>query len=114
MNAFDRENRPSLHPREGLQSPFLDQEIFAGQGEEEWEPRLSALEASSPFTGAFELPGAEWEENSPFREAEGLFEAEGGITGDDDRTEVRDTQIAPYRWICSVTYEKDGQTLDGG
>uniref|UniRef100_UPI0039B9B733 trypsin-like serine peptidase n=1 Tax=Albidovulum sp. TaxID=1872424 RepID=UPI0039B9B733 len=114
MNAFDRKNRPPPHPLEGLQSPFLDQEIFAGQGEEEWEPRLSALEASSPFTGAFELPGAEWEEKSPFREAEGLFEAEGGITGEDDRTEVRDTKIAPYRWICSVTYEKDGQTLDGG
>ncbi|WP_306534554.1 serine protease [Geobacter sp.] len=121
MNAFDRKNRPPPHPLEGLQSPFLDQEIFAGQGEEEWEPRLGALEAASPFPGAFELsgagsapPGAEWEEKSPFREAEGLFEAEGGITGEDDRTEVQDTKIAPYRWICSVTYEKDGQTLDGG
>ena len=28
--------------------------------------------------------------------------------------EVRDTTIPPYRWICSVSYEKDGKTLDGG
>ncbi|MCX9087485.1 MAG: hypothetical protein OIN90_07970, partial [Candidatus Methanoperedens sp.] len=128
MNAFDRKNRPP-HPHllEGLESPFLDQEFAGERGEEEWKPRLGALEAASPFLSAFELSGAgalpptaQREEESLFPEPEAeaeferLLEAEGGITGDDDRTEVRDTQIAPYRWICSVTYEKDGQTLDGG
>lgn len=128
MDAFDRKNRPPPNPLEGLESPFLDQEIFAGQGEEEWEPRLGALEAASPFLSTFELSGAgsppsgaRREEEPPFPEPEAeteverLFEAEGGITGEeDDRKEVRDTTIAPYRWICSVTYEKDGKTLGGG
>lgn len=43
-----------------------------------------------------------------------VFQAEGGLTGDDDRREVKDTKIPPYRWVCSIAYEKDGKTLNGG
>ncbi|MCI0601359.1 MAG: hypothetical protein L0Y60_17955, partial [Beijerinckiaceae bacterium] len=37
-----------------LESPFLDEELFVGDSEEEWEPRVAALVAESPFQSAFE------------------------------------------------------------
>jgi V8-like Glu-specific endopeptidase len=140
-----------------VESPFLDEELFVGESEEEWEPRVAALEAESPFKSALEEgqgpfdsaemeePVADTAELQPVeeerlggneeptselsvgkreqadafadREAEddpGRLELEQGITGEDDRVEVADTTVAPYRWICSVTYEKGGATLDGG
>lgn len=40
-------------PFAGLESPFLEQELFARQGEEEWEPRFGALEGENEFRLAF-------------------------------------------------------------
>jgi len=81
-----------------LESPFLDRELFVVEAEEESDPR----EARSD-----DVSEAEFEE-------ENLFERQAGTSGGDDRDEVSDTTIVPYKWICSVTYEKDGKTLDGG
>lgn len=86
-----------------LESPFLDRELFGGDTEEA-APRAAALSEWSPFGGVV----------LPAREAGNPLEGEGGLTGDDDRVEVGDTAAVPYRWICSITYEKDGRTLDGG
>lgn len=87
-----------------LESPFLDRELFVTETDGGAEPRAAALAGWSPFQAG--LP--------PSREGESLFEGLGGVTGDDHRQEVRDTTIVPYKWICSITYEKDGKTLDGG
>jgi hypothetical protein len=55
MAAAEEKNAPlRAQPFEGLESPFLNQEPFAGQGEEEWGAHLGALEAESPFLSAFE------------------------------------------------------------
>jgi hypothetical protein len=35
------------------ESPFLDEELFVGESEEEWEPRVAALAAESPFRRTF-------------------------------------------------------------
>jgi len=37
-----------------VESPFLDEELFVGESEEEWEPRAAALAAETPFQTAFE------------------------------------------------------------
>lgn len=39
---------------ERLESPFINQEPFAGQGEEEWGAHFGALETESPFLSTFE------------------------------------------------------------
>jgi len=101
---------------------------FAVYGFDRAEPGAEASESEAveeeepvadvePFT---EFDIAEMEQESSFEEPEmetdfeRLIEAQLGLTGVDDRVEVPDTRIQPYRWICSVTYEKDGKTLDGG
>ena len=37
-----------------VESPFLDEDHFVGESEQEWEPRVAALVAESPFRGVFE------------------------------------------------------------
>ena len=55
MNASEEKNRPlRSQPFEGLESPFLDQELYAESGEEQLEARLGALEAESPFWHTFD------------------------------------------------------------
>ncbi|MFZ0134394.1 MAG: trypsin-like peptidase domain-containing protein, partial [Desulfobacterales bacterium] len=128
MNAFEEKERPIRHrPFGGLESPFLDQELFTGQGEKEWGANLGALEGESPFLSVLEtpssddaLPGDQYEEESTELDLEAgfdpdvEFQAPGGISGVDDRREVRDTTIPPYRWVCSIAYEAGGRTLQGG
>jgi len=36
-------------PIEGLESPFLGEELFTGKSEEEWKAQLATVEAESPF-----------------------------------------------------------------
>lgn len=48
----DHLSRPD--PRGVFESPFLAEELFVGEAEPEWEARLVALEAESPFRSAFE------------------------------------------------------------
>jgi V8-like Glu-specific endopeptidase len=42
------------------------------------------------------------------------FERQYGISGGADRSEVTDTTVPPYCWICSIAFEKDDKTLGGG
>jgi V8-like Glu-specific endopeptidase len=112
-----------------LESPFLDRELFVVEASEELEARAAALAEWSPFQGAIlperearsdDVSEAEFEEELAYQDQEAeadsanLFEGQAGTSGGDDRDEVTDTTIVPYKWICSVTYEKDGKTLDGG
>ncbi len=103
---FDRPER--------LESPFLDQELFAGRGEQDWKPSLGALEAESPFAGAFEpgrTGGVEREEENQLADKPCL-----GIIGHDDRVPVRQAWDVPYRWICQIssTRRRGGQQLKFG
>jgi murein DD-endopeptidase MepM/ murein hydrolase activator NlpD len=41
-------------PYGDLESPFIDEELYAGEDQSDWEPRLAALQSESPF-GRFEL-----------------------------------------------------------
>lgn len=55
MNSREENDQRSRSgPRGGLESPFLAEELFVGEAEPEWEARLAALEAESPFRSAFE------------------------------------------------------------
>lgn len=55
MNSREENDRlPHSGPRSALESPFLAEELFGGEAEPEWETRLTALEAESPFQFAFE------------------------------------------------------------
>jgi LAS superfamily LD-carboxypeptidase LdcB len=74
--------RSSIHNSGGFESPFLDQELFVGEPEEEWKPRVAALVAESPFRDvAYEeppmsaiVPEVHEEETEP--EEEGVHEKE--------------------------------------
>ena len=64
----------------------------------------------SPFLDELPFTG----ESQQGRADPGIELQVGGIAGNDDRREVGDTTIPPYRWICSIAYEAGGRTLDGG
>jgi V8-like Glu-specific endopeptidase len=127
-----------------LQSPFLGEQLFvreeegAGAGadliahdspfaiyeiDRAEAAESEAVEEEEPVADVeyfAEVDTAEAEQEPTFEEPETeadferLIEAQLGLTGNDDRREVPDTKSQPYRWICSITYEKDGKTLDGG
>ena len=60
MAAAEEKNSASRsEPLQGLESPFLDRELFTGQGEDEWQGRLGALEEEGAFLSAFEQPWAQ-------------------------------------------------------
>lgn len=55
MNSQEEKRRKiDNQPPEGLESPFLEGELFAEETDGEWEARLGALEAESTFRLAFE------------------------------------------------------------
>ncbi|WP_306534552.1 hypothetical protein [Geobacter sp.] len=55
MSSWEENDRlPHSGPRSDLESPFLAEELFAGEAGPEWEARLAVLEAESPFQSAFE------------------------------------------------------------
>jgi V8-like Glu-specific endopeptidase len=81
---------------EELESPFLGELLFASEVDGDLLTR--PLLRESAFGAA---PGIE-------------LQAAPGISGVDDRTEVQNTIIPPYRWVCSIAYEAGGQTLQGG
>ncbi|HKQ79438.1 MAG TPA: trypsin-like serine protease [Blastocatellia bacterium] len=121
---FDREEKAAAAGADLIvsDSPFAVYEL--DRPEEVAEAAESeAVEEEEPFadvepSAEFDIAEAEQEPSfeEPETEAdfERLIEAQLGLTGEDDRQEVPNTTIQPYRWICSVTYEKDGQTLNGG
>jgi len=60
MTSSEEKNLPlRSQPLQGLESPFLDRELFTGQGAEEWQVHLGALEAEGAFVSAFEQPWAQ-------------------------------------------------------
>jgi len=55
MNSQEEKNRATRsHPLGNLESPFLEEDLFVGKSEGEWEARAAALAAESPFQNAFE------------------------------------------------------------
>ena len=84
-----KERSPSDNSGE-VESPFLDQELFVAKFEEEWEPRVAALVAESPFPDvAFEeLPTSavvpEVHEEGTEPEEEGVHEKEYEYERHDD------------------------------
>jgi monoamine oxidase len=67
--AFGREVGSRLDERSTTdypgeaESPFLDRNLFAAGVEEEWEPRLAALVAESPFASALEERRSRFDED---------------------------------------------------
>ena len=49
----DNRHSPADYAQE-FDSPFLSEELFGRDAEEEWEPRAAALASESPFLNAFE------------------------------------------------------------
>ena len=130
------EQEQALHPysQGELESPFLEDEFFAEEPEDEGEAHLAALEAESAFLHAFEGTsspaiepalytetfGEEGEENEAdtfFADEdlevewdispEELFEArmESEVFGSNDMDAVANTLAIPYRWICRLDIE---------
>jgi V8-like Glu-specific endopeptidase len=92
-----------------LESPFLDRQLLVVEAEES-----ASREARSDDVSEAEFEELAYQNQEAEADSENLFERQAGTSGGDDRDEVTDTTIVPYKWICSVTYEKDGKTLDGG
>src|SRR5438552_6512505 len=114
MSAAEEHEAP-LRARsfDELDSPFLSQEPLAAPSEYEWGA-LGALEAESPFLGAFEpvtVGLVEQEEESQLTEKPCT-----GIIGNDDRIPVAQAWDIPYRWICQISSRrrKDGKLLKFG
>ena len=118
MTAAEEKTSPRrLEPLQGLESPFLNSELLAGQGAEEWQAHLGALEAEGGFLSAFEQPWAQPSLGETER-AEGSgnefvspdqfvstdeFEFEDvGVINGDNRLRVKDTTGVPWRWICKI------------
>jgi hypothetical protein len=107
MTAAEEKHSPSRsEPLQGLDFPFLDRELSTGQGAEEWQAHLGALEAECPFLSAFEQPRArravgETESTEGFGNkfvsadecvSPDEFEFEdAGIINSDNRVRVKDT-----------------------
>ena len=60
MTASEERNSPGhAQSFEGLETPFLNEELFKSQAEDEWQGHLSPLEFESPFLGTFKHPGTQ-------------------------------------------------------
>jgi V8-like Glu-specific endopeptidase len=98
---------------ESTESRFLEEEQSGADTALPGETSRDEFESGAHESGAHE----ESESAEPSLEdgsEPGLELQVGGIAGVDDRTEVRDTTMRPYRWVCSIAYEAGGQTLQGG
>src|SRR5205807_10163621 len=82
---------------EGLETPFLNEELFRSQAEDEWQGHLSPLVFESPFLGTFKHPGTQPDsvemQNAEAFEDEFDLE-EPGVIQDDDRVRVKETTPA--------------------
>uniref|UniRef100_I2Q590 Phosphatidylserine/phosphatidylglycerophosphate/ cardiolipin synthase n=1 Tax=Desulfovibrio sp. U5L TaxID=596152 RepID=I2Q590_9BACT len=112
--AAAEEKNPSVRAERyaGPDSPFLNQEPFARQGE--WGGRLGALEAESPFLTDIEQARArpetaETESTAAFGDklvpADAFEFEEQGIINGDNRLRVKDTTAVPWRWMCKILVE---------
>jgi monoamine oxidase len=50
----DKDGALGSYPQRNLESPFLEEELFVGDTQDEWEPRLVTLQSVTPFQHAFE------------------------------------------------------------
>src|SRR5438876_11418346 len=105
-------------PLGGLDSPFVDHEPLAARSARESGASLGALEAESPFLGAFELVASGAVEPEVEQEEENQLTDKPctGIIGNDDRIPVAQAWDIPYRWICQISSRrrKDGKLLKFG
>jgi V8-like Glu-specific endopeptidase len=108
MNAAEEKNR-SIRPQplEDFESPFLDQELFTGQGEEEWAPHLGVLEVENEFRLAFEGFAQEGVERSVPPKGTDWERIEYEIIGTNDMDAVANSLTVPYRWICRLDIDYD-------
>jgi len=105
----DQRSRPG--PRGALESPFLAEELFRGEAEPEWEARLIALEAESPFRSAFEegsttlfapeepeeeFAGKEWGVAEGFSPLEAESYDEEALAEPEENRELCYEEEAPY------------------
>ena len=83
MNPREEQERAlRSYPQGELKSPFLEEELFVGETEADWEVHLTALEAESPFRHTFEQSSAiPLEPEEP--EEEFIEEEEEGTEADD-------------------------------
>ena len=121
------------YPKNDVESPFLDEELFTGESEADSGSHLSALEAESPFLHAFEENFSHAVEPALYAEAFGedeeteadtLFaeedleakwdsgpqeyyeeQFETEIFGTNDMDSVANTLAVPHRWICRLDIE---------
>ena len=108
--AFEREGGTRLEERSAdypgeANSPFLDQSLFAAGVEEEWDPRVAALVAESPFVSALEertsFAEDQWEEEEAPDELEGEEELAAAEGSEDMEGEEapKDEEYKPGRGI---------------
>jgi|GEM_PF-6583142 len=119
MNSQEEKNRAThSHPLGNLESPFLEEELFVREAEDEWEARLAALEAECPFLSAFEqghgpFDSPKMEEPRSFDE-EPFSEGETGVINGDDRLRITPTIGVPWRWICKIEVKGNREAQSGG
>lgn len=108
MSAQNKRNRSLVSELvEGLESPFLDQELLTGQAAEDWEPRFGALDEENVFRLAFKGYAREGVEQRSHLQSPDLERIEYEILGTNDMDAVANSLAVPYRWICrlDIDYE---------
>jgi V8-like Glu-specific endopeptidase len=108
MDDSEEKSRPlRSQPFAGLESPFLEQELFARQGEEEWEQHLGALEGENEFRLAFKGYAREGVEQRSHLKGPDRERIEYEIIGTNDMDAVANSLAVPYRWICRLDIDYD-------
>lgn len=98
MNAREDQERASHpYPQGELESPFLEEEIFVGEAEGEWQARLTALEAESAFQHAFEQSPAMPFELENYEEEELSLEGEAPYVGE-ELEEYDEEEVEDFEW----------------
>lgn len=104
-------------PQENLESPFLSETLFAGEAADEWEARLGALEAESPYQTLFTQDQSEFYlpalDNKESFDGMYTFEEPGIINGD-NRLHIEATTKVPWRWICKIVITSKGKFVGRG
>lgn len=95
-----------------METPFFDQELFAGGAEEQWGLRVAALAAESPFQSVFEQGRTGTDLLKPEKpeavDEELLPEHQVGVIAGEDRERIENTLDVPWRWICKISIKKWG------
>ena len=84
-------------PLEGLNSPFLEEELFTGEGEEDLEARLPALEAETPFALGLEQ-GAGLVDTLEVEEAEESSSEVETPYVDEEMEDYEEEEVEEFEW----------------